>query len=262
MSTWLSTNSPVWSRLSAPIRRHKPWPFVARSSSELRRQTTRRICKWPRSCSVTAIPLAGGEVVIWSKASVACRMRRAPVGRGAFPPSARLEVMAMATRKPATYHCAATRWSLDDLVAALAQGRPWTMSRSSIWRILEEADLKPHRSVYGLNSHAPDFEGKARALCSLYLNALRFFVQDRVVICTNEKTGMQILQRKYLTQPITPGKPEKREHEYIRHGVRALIASFVVPTGTSCGSGPDAHQCRFCRPSAQRCPATARHGAL
>ena len=137
----------------------------------------------------------------------------------------------MATRKPATYHCAATRWSLDDLVAALAQGRPWTMSRSSIWRILEEADLKPHRSVYGLNSHAPDFEGKARALCSLYLNALRFFVQDRVVICTDEKTGMQILQRKYPTQPITPGKPEKREHEYIRHGVRALIASFVVPTG-------------------------------
>jgi hypothetical protein len=40
-----------------------------------------------------------------------------------------------------------------------------------------------------------------------------------------------ILQRKYPTQPMAPGKPEKREHEYIRHGVRALIASFVVPTG-------------------------------
>ena len=74
-------------------------------------------------------------------------MRRARVGRGAFPPSARLEVMAMATRKPATYHCATTRWSLNDLVIALAQGRLWTMSRSSIWRILDEADLKPHRSV-------------------------------------------------------------------------------------------------------------------
>jgi transposase len=52
-----------------------------------------------------------------------------------------------------------------------------------------------------------------------------------MVICTDEKTGMQILQRKYPTQPMAPGKPEKREHEYIRHGVRALIASFVVPTG-------------------------------
>ncbi len=137
----------------------------------------------------------------------------------------------MATRKPATYSCPTTRWSLDDLVAALFQRRTWTMSRSSIWRILEEADLKPHRSVYWLNSHDPDFETKAHDICSLYLNALRFFEQGRVVICTDEKTGMQILQRTYPTQPIEPGKPEKREHEYIRHGTRALIASFVVPTG-------------------------------
>jgi hypothetical protein len=158
-------------------------------------------------------------------------MHRAQVARGAFPPSARLDVMAMATRKPTTYHCPATRWSLDDLVAALQQHRREPMSRSSIWRILEEADLKPHRSVYWLNSHDPDFEAKAQAICTLYLNALRFYAHDRVVICTDEKTGMQILQRKYPTQPIVPGKPEKREHEYIRHGVRALIASFVVPTG-------------------------------
>src|SRR5256886_7345958 len=178
-----------------------------------------------------AIPLAVGVVAILRRASVACKMRRAQVGRGAFPPSARLDVMAMATRNPARYHCAATRWSLDDLVAALEQHRPWGLSRSSIWRMLDEADLKPHRSVCWLNSHDPDFEPKAHAICSLYLNALRFFEHDRVVICTDEKTGMQILQRKYPTQPMAPGKPEKREHEYIRHGVRALIASFVVPTG-------------------------------
>jgi transposase len=158
-------------------------------------------------------------------------MRRVRGDRGAFPPSARLDVLSMATRKPTTYHCPATHWSLDDLVAALHQRRLWTMSRSSIWRILDEADLKPHRSVYWLNSHDPDFEAKAQNICSLYLNALRVFVQRRVVICTDEKTGMQILQRKYPTQPIAPGKPEKREHEDIRPGVRALIASFVVATG-------------------------------
>jgi transposase len=162
---------------------------------------------------------------------MASKMRRARGDRGAFPPSERVEVMAMATRKPATYHCAATRWSLDDLVAALAQRRPWFMSRSSIWRLLDEADLKPHRSVYWLNSHDPDFEAKAHNICSLYLHALSYFEQDRVVICSDEKTGMQILQRKYPTQPMEPGKPEKREHEYIRHGVRALLASFVVATG-------------------------------
>ena len=60
------------------------------------------------------------------------------------------------------------------MVTALLQCRAWTMSRSSIWRILEEADLKPHRSVYWLNSHDPDFESKAHNICSLYINALTF----------------------------------------------------------------------------------------
>jgi hypothetical protein len=158
-------------------------------------------------------------------------MRRGRVGPGAFPPSERLDVVSMATRKPTTYHCPATHWSLDALVAALFQRQPWTMSRSSIWRLLAEADLKPHRSVYWLNSHDPDFETKAHAICSLYVHARRFFEQGRLVICTDEKTGMQILERKYPTQPIEPGKPETREHEYIRHGTRVLIASFMVPTG-------------------------------
>lgn len=158
-------------------------------------------------------------------------MRRARVARSAFPPSERVDVLAMATRKPATYHCPATRWSLDDLVAALSQHRLEPLSRSSIWRILEEADLKPHRSVYWLNSHDPDFESKAQAICQLYRQALRFHEEGRLVICADEKTGMQILQRRYPTQPVQPGKPEKREHEYLRHGVRALIASFVVATG-------------------------------
>ena len=68
-------------------------------------------------------------------------------------------------------------------------------------------------------------------MCLLSVNALRFYEHGRMVICTDAKTGMQILQRKYPTQPAQPGKPKKREHEYIRHGARALLASFVVPTG-------------------------------
>src|SRR5262249_21684775 len=45
------------------------------------------------------------------------------------------------------------------------------------------------------------------------------------------KTGRQILQRCLPTQPVQPGTPEKRAYEYSRHGVRALLASCVVPTG-------------------------------
>ena len=151
---------------------------------------------------------------------------------GAFPPSERVDVMAIATRPPAEYHCPATRWSVDDIAATLRHRRPAVpMSRATIWRILDDADLKPHRSVYWLNSHDPDFETKAHGLCDLYVNALHFFPQGRLVICTDEKTGMQILQRKYPTQLLQPRKPEKREQEYIRHGTRVLLASFVVPTG-------------------------------
>jgi transposase len=159
-------------------------------------------------------------------------MRRARVGRGVFPPAERVDILSIATQKPADTHCPATRWSMDDIATALLHhGAHSGMSRSSIWRILDEADIKPHRSVYWLNSHDPAFAGKAHGICQLYVNALRFYQEGRLVICVDEKTGMQILQRKYPTQLVQAGQPEKREHEYIRHGVRALLASFLVPTG-------------------------------
>jgi hypothetical protein len=105
------------------------------------------------------------------------------------------------------------------------------MSRSSIGRLLEEADLTPPRSVSWRNSHAPDCEATAHDLCSFYLNALRCVAQGHSVIGSDEKTGRQIRQRQYPTQPMAPGKPEKREPEDSRHGVRALRASCSVATG-------------------------------
>lgn len=105
------------------------------------------------------------------------------------------------------------------------------MRRSTVQRILHDADLQPHRSVYGLNSHDPDFDAQAAAICDLYVRSPRLSQQGELAVSTDEKTGMQILQRKCPTRLARPGHPEKREHECIRHGTRALIASFVVPTG-------------------------------
>ena len=96
------------------------------------------------------------------------------------------------------------------------------MSRSTIWRILDEADLKPHRSIYWLNSHDPDFDAKAQEICKLYIEAPMMYQQGRLVICCDEKTGMQALGRPHPTQPAVPGKPERREQDYIRYGTRAL----------------------------------------
>ena len=126
----------------------------------------------------------------------------------------------------------ASPWSLDDLASHLVnQHAAEAMIRSTIWRVLAAADRKPHRSVYWLNSHDPDFDTKAQDICRLYVQAPVLYQHGELVICCDEKTGMQILQRKHPTILAQPGKPEKREHEYIRHGTRALIASFVVPTG-------------------------------
>ena len=102
---------------------------------------------------------------------------------------------------------------------------------SSIWRILQDVDLKPHKSEYWLNSHDEGFDGKAQIICQLYVGALESFKRGRLVICCDEKSGMQVLDRKAPTKPARPGQRERREHEYIRRGTRVLINSLAVATG-------------------------------
>jgi DDE superfamily endonuclease len=184
--------------------------------------------KW----AVAATPLLSGEHATGSTASLDSKTLRGQVGHGAFPPDEQLEVVTLASSATAEHDCVASQWSLDDLAATLVNRHAEeAMSRSTIWRVLNEADLKPHRSVYWLNSHDPNFDTLAQDICRLYVQAPCLYQHGELVICCDEKTGMQILQRKYPTQLAQPGKPEKREHEYIRHGTRALIASLVVPTG-------------------------------
>jgi transposase len=181
---------------------------------------------------VTVTRSASGASGSPKTASLACKTPHAPVGPGLFPPQDRLAVLTLASAKTEEHNCPATRWNLDELAMRLVnEAATEAMHRSTIWRILHQADLKPHRSVYWLNSHDPDFDAKAKTICGLYVKSPVLYQQGELLICTDEKTGMQILERKYPTQLVRPGHPEKREHEYIRHGTRALIASFVVATG-------------------------------
>jgi hypothetical protein len=108
---------------------------------------------------------------------------------------------------------------------------PWPMSRSTIARILTEADLKPHRSAYWLTSHDPDFAARSREIGQLYLDAQRLWQQGELVLCTDEKTGILIRRRKHATLPARPGLPRRREHEYERLGSTHLSATFCVPSG-------------------------------
>jgi hypothetical protein len=182
--------------------------------------------------AATAERSSSGEIAFTNTVSLACKTLLAPVDPGAFPPDEQLEVITLATSKTAEHHCLASQWSLDDLARELVNRHADdAMTRSTIQRVLQAADIKPHHSVYWLNSHDPDFDAKAQDICKLYVNAPVLYQHGELVICGDEKTGMQILQRKHPTILVEPGKPEKREHEYIRHGCRALIASFIVPTG-------------------------------
>lgn len=140
--------------------------------------------------------------------------------------------MTTATSKTTEHDRPRNGWTLDEIAATIInEAHANAISRATVWRILDSCDLKPHKSVYWLNSHDPDFDAKAKEVCQLYVNAPRFYQQGRLVLCCDEKTGMQVLDRPAPTQPPRPGKPEKREFEYIRLGTRTLITTFCVPTG-------------------------------
>src|SRR4029453_3825030 len=120
--------------------RLKPWRSVVGCSCGQPLLTARRISGWPPRCAVIAIRCAYGAPGISRRGSRAFRMRRAQDGHGAFPPGARVDVMSLATQKPAEAYCPATRWSVDDLVVARRhQASAPAMRRSTLRRILGEA---------------------------------------------------------------------------------------------------------------------------
>ncbi len=105
------------------------------------------------------------------------------------------------------------------------------MSRSTVQRILAAAELKPHKVRSWMHSDDPQFETLALGICRLYLQAPLLYQRGELVVCTDEKTGIQALERKHPGKPAQPRLPQLWEPEYIRHGTRCLLATFVVPTG-------------------------------
>ena len=129
-----------------------------------------------------------------------------------------------------------SHWSLDDLATRILNDAHYRdMSRSTIQRILARAELKPHKVRSWMHSDDPDFERLALDICRLYLKAPALYRQGELVLCTDEKTGIQALERKHPGKPAGPGRIELREPEYVRHGTRCLLATFVVPTGEAFG---------------------------
>jgi hypothetical protein len=159
-------------------------------------------------------------------------MPRAPAGPGAFPAEGQRGVVAIATGTTPSHDRPVNGWTREEIAATMIHEAPaQAIRRASIGRILDQADLKPHQSASWLTSHAPNFQATARAICRLARDAPHFYQHGRLIVCCDEKTGMQILDRTAPAQPPAPGRPERREFEEIRLGTRTMITSFVVPTG-------------------------------
>lgn len=222
-------NSNPW---LVPVQHPRHWPFGAASCYGRPTRTSPPTKRLPTNSAVIATRLASGESGSPPRASKACKTPHAPADPGAFPPSERIAVISIASSKTQDHDRPTNGWTLDQIAATIVnEAHAAAISRSTVQRILAGVDLKPHKSVYWLNSHDPNFQAIAKEVCGLYVKAPAFYEQGRLLLCCDEKTGMQVLDRPAPTQLPEPGKPEKREFEYIRLGTRTMISTFVVATG-------------------------------
>ena len=128
----------------------------------------------------------------------------------------------------------ATHWSLRSMAEESG------LSHTTIWRIWGAFGLQPHRSETFKLSSDPHFVDKVRDIVGLYLSA-----PDRaLVLCVDEKSQIQALDRTQPVLPMLPGIPERRTHDYKRHGTTSLFAALDVATGFVIGKCYRRHRAR------------------
>lgn len=115
----------------------------------------------------------------------------------------------------------ATHWS----TRAMAQAAG--VSQTAVVRIWHAYGLQPHRSETFKLSTDPLFIDKVRDVVGLYLQP----PERALVLCVDEKTQVQALDRTAPLLPLRPGQPERRTHDYTRHGTTSLFAALDIATG-------------------------------
>jgi len=120
----------------------------------------------------------------------------------------------------------ATHWSTRSMAKAMG------MSQTSIGRIWRAFGLQPHRSESFRLSTDPLFIEKVRDIVGLYLDP----PERAVVLCVDEKSQIQALARFQPILPMLLGTPERRSHDYVRHGTTSLFAGLDALSGKVIGS--------------------------
>jgi transposase len=116
----------------------------------------------------------------------------------------------------------ATHWSRKSMAERSG------LSKSTIGRIWRDFGLKPHRAETFKLSTDPLFVNKVVDVVGLYHNP----PERAVVLCVDEKPQIQALDRSQPVLPMMPGTPERRTHDYVRHGITSLFAAFDIADGT------------------------------
>jgi DDE superfamily endonuclease len=101
------------------------------------------------------------------------------------------------------------------------------LSQTAIARIWRAFGLQPHRSANFKLSQDPQFVEKVRDIVGLYMNP----PDHAIVLCVDEKSQVQALNRTQPILPLGPGVPARQSHDYERHGVTSLFAALNVKTG-------------------------------
>ena len=120
----------------------------------------------------------------------------------------------------------ATHWSTRSMAEAMG------MSQTSISLIWRAFGLQPHRAESFKLSTDPLFVDKVKDIVGLYLDP----PERAVVLCVDEKSQIQALARFQPILPMMPGTPERRSHDYVRHGTTSLFAALDMATGKVIGS--------------------------
>ena len=115
----------------------------------------------------------------------------------------------------------ATHWSTRSMAAATG------LNQTAVSRIWRAFGLRPHRSEHFKLSPDPQFVDKVRDIVGLYLNP----PESAVVLCVDEKSGIQALERSAPILPLMPGVPERRTHDYVRNGTTNLYAALDTASG-------------------------------
>jgi len=120
----------------------------------------------------------------------------------------------------------ATHWSTRSLAAELG------MSQSAVSRIWRAFGLAPHRQDAWKLSKDPQFIDKVRDVVGLYLDP----PEAAVVLCVDEKSSIQALDRTAPVLPMLPGVPARASHDYVRAGTSSLYAALDLNSGQVIGS--------------------------